>query len=333
MSQDRLLQENDGAGNPVLRALISCSLNRSAVRKKIKIRRGSVLLKSSLRQTVFALALASTGSASLMDSGAALAADLPSVKAPADIPPIPDWVVTVSGQVSGSPAYPGADRYIVYGLPGLSIRRSDQAERFGLPDDGFGIALYDIDWFRAGPVGRWVSDRPRHGNSELVGMPYVEPSVEIGGFAELTPLPGIRGRVEVRQAVSGYDGLAATVSADIWHSFEGIVLSIGPRFYFGNDKYASTYFSVTPQQSAYNLANGGQLTPYNATGGLTSLGATAAARYDFNETWRATGYANFQYLTSGVANSPIVLHDGSRDQYMIGLEISYRFHTPAWFSF
>ena len=190
-------------------------------------------------------------------------------RTPAYLPPIPDWVVTVSGQVSGSPAYPGANNYIVYGLPGLSIRRSDQAERFGLPDDGFGVALYDIDWFRAGPVGRWVSDRPRHGNSELVGMPYIAPSVEIGGFAELTPLPGIRGRVEVRQAVSGYDGLAATVSADIWHSFEGIVLSIGPRFYFGSDKYASTYFSVTPQQSAYNLANGGHLTPYNATGGLT----------------------------------------------------------------
>jgi MipA family protein len=332
MLQERLLQENDGAGNPVLPALICYSLNRSTVRKKVKDSPGVSLLKSSLRQTVFALALASAGSASLLGAGA-FAADLPSIKEAAYLAPIPDWVVTVSGQVSGSPAYPGAKNYIVYGLPGLSIRRSDQAERFGLPDDGFGVALYDIDWFRAGPVGRWVSDRPRHGNSELVGMPYIAPSVEIGGFAELTPLPGIRLRAEVRQAVSGYDGLAATVSADIWHSFEGIVLSVGPRLYFGSDKYASTYFSVTPQQSAYNIANGGQLTPYNATGGLTALGVTAAARYDFNETWRATGYGNFQYLTNDVANSPIVRHDGSRDQYMIGLEISYRFHTPAWFSF
>ena len=333
MFQDRLLQENDDAGNPVLLALICYSPNRSTVRKKVKIRRGVFVLKSPLRQTVFALALASAASASLLGAGTASAADLPSKALPPPEPPVADWIVTISGMASTSPLYPGAKKYGFYGLPGVSIRRADQPERYSTPDDAFSIGLWDNDWLHVGPAGRWINERSASSNHDLYGLPYVQPTVQLGVFAEATPLSWMRLRLELLQGVSGNDALAANVIADAWQRWGAFTLSVGPRLYFGTTKFSEAYFSVTPEQSAVNLANGGKLTPYNAVGGLTSVGVTAAVRYDINETWRVTTFGNFQYLTGSVANSPVTVQAGSRDQYTVGLEIGYSFRTPGLFNF
>ncbi len=282
-------------------------------------------MKFSLRQIAIAVAVASGCSA-------ALASDLPSTNAPPP-PPIPDWIVTLSAQASVGPQYPGANRFGFYGTPGVSIRKSGEPERFSTPDDGFGIALYDTDVFRAGPVGRYVDDRSVYNHHQLTGLPYVAPSVELGGFAEYTPVSWARARLELRQAVTGHDGFVATLSGDVWKRWGDVTLSIGPRLNFGNDKFAEAYFSVTPQQAFINQQSGGNLTAYTAQGGLTSAGLLAAARYDISDTWRVTGFGGWQRLTGSVAGSPIVQYDGSRDQYTVGLEFAYSFRTKGWFNF
>jgi outer membrane scaffolding protein for murein synthesis (MipA/OmpV family) len=290
------------------------------------------VLKSSLRQTVFALALASATSSSLFGAGAASAADLPS-KAPPPEPPVADWIVTISAMASTSPLYPGAKKYGFFGLPGVSIRRADQPERYSTPDDSFSIGLYDNDWLHVGPAGRYINERSVSSNHEIYGLPYVQPTVQLGVFGEVTPLSWMRIRLEVLQGVTGNDALVATLIGDVWRRWGPVTLSVGPRLYFGSDKYSEAYFSVTPAESVVNLANGGKLTPYNAVGGLTAVGGTGAARYDINETWRVTAFGNFQYLTGSDANSPVTIHAGSRDQYTVGLEIGYSFRTPGLFNF
>jgi MipA family protein len=289
-------------------------------------------LKSTLRQTVFALALAGAGSASLLGAGTASAADLPS-KAPPPEPPIADWITTISGMASTSPLYPGAKKYGFFGLPGVSIRRADQPERYSTPDDSFSIGLWDNDWLHVGPAGRYINERSVSSNHELYGLPYVQATVQLGAFAEVTPLSWMRLRLEVLQGVTGNDALVANLIGDVWQRWGALTLSVGPRLYFGSTKYAESYFSVTPAQSVVNLASGGMLTPYRAVGGLTSVGVTGAARYDINETWRVTAFGNFQYLTGSVADSPVTTHAGSRDQYTVGLEIGYSFRTLGLFNF
>jgi outer membrane scaffolding protein for murein synthesis (MipA/OmpV family) len=286
----------------------------------------------------FIIAIAACGEIVACGAGSALAADLPSpatLSSPVALPPpaVPDWIVTVSGMPSVGPQYPGSKSYSAYGAGGVSIRRADQPERFGTPDDGFSLTLYETDWLHVGPVARYLNDRPLYHHPELTGLPYLAPAIELGGFVEVTPLSWLRGRLEVRQAVTGYDGLVATLSGDVWRRWGNLTLSIGPRLNFGNNKFAQAYFSVTPQQSAINLASGGSLTPYNAVGGLTSAGLTVAARYDYSETWRVTGYGGYQALTGSVASSPIVNHTGSTNQFTLGLELAYRFRTAGWFSF
>lgn len=262
----------------------------------------------------------------------AQAADLPSSKAPdAPAPVTEDWFVTVSGQVSFGPSYPGARRYDFSGIPGISLRRVGEKEPFGTPDDGFSFALYNDGLFRAGAVGRLVGDRTVRDNRALQGLPYVPYSVELGGFAEVTPVSWGRLRVELRQAVSGHDGLVGTIGGDVWQSWNRFTLSIGPRLYFGNDKYASSYFSVSPAQAAVSQAAGGRLYAYNAVGGLTGAGGTTALRYDINDDWRVTAFGNYQRLTDSVGNSPLAhwRGNGAPDQWTYGLELAYRFRTSG----
>ncbi|MBB4198113.1 outer membrane scaffolding protein for murein synthesis (MipA/OmpV family) [Rhodoblastus sphagnicola] len=265
---------------------------------------------------------------------AAQAADLPSSKAPAaPAPTQEDWFVTVSGQVSFGPSYPGAKSYDFSGIPGISLRRVGEKEPFGTPDDGFSFAFYNNDLLRFGAVGRLVGDRAVHDNNALKGLAYVPYSLELGGFAEVTPVSWGRLRLELRQAVSGHDGLVATVGGDVWQSWNGFTLSIGPRLNFGNDKYASTYFSVSQAQANANIGAGGKLYAYNAVGGLTSAGATTALRYDVNENWRATAFGTYQRLTGSVSNSPLAysVGNGDRNQWTYGLEVAYRFRTTGQF--
>ncbi|MCW2274608.1 outer membrane scaffolding protein for murein synthesis (MipA/OmpV family) [Rhodoblastus acidophilus] len=263
-------------------------------------------------------------------TGAAQAADLSSVKAePA--PASDDWYVTVSGTVNAGPSYPGSKGYSIFGYPSIRLRRVGEREIFSAPDDGFNFAFYNDGLFRAGVVGRLVGDRSVSDNAALRGLAYVPYSFEIGGFAEVSPVSWGRLRAEVRQAVTGHSGLAATIGGDVWQSWNRFTLSVGPRAYFGNDQYAKTYFSVTPTQAAVNNFLGGNLTPYAAAGGLTGAGGTVALRYQIDDNWRATGYGNYQRLSNSVGASPIAnsAGDGSRNQWAYGLELSYRFRTTS----
>ncbi|SNB55941.1 Outer membrane scaffolding protein for murein synthesis, MipA/OmpV family [Rhodoblastus acidophilus] len=275
------------------------------------------------------LCLLATGAAC-----AAQAADLPSSKAPVTpAPALEDWFVTVSGQVSFGPSYPGARRYDFSGIPGISLRRVGEKAPFSTPDDGFNFSFYSDDLFRFGAVGRLVGDRSSRDNNALRGLRYVPYSLELGGFGEITPTSWSRLRVELRQAVTGHDGLVATVGGDVWQSWRGFTLSAGPRFYFGNDKYAKSYFSVSQNDAVANNALGGKLYRYDATGGLTALGATTALRYEVNNDWRATAFANYQRLTGSVADSPLAYSpgNGDRNQWTYGLGVAYRFRTTGQF--
>jgi outer membrane scaffolding protein for murein synthesis (MipA/OmpV family) len=287
-------------------------------------------LKHSSRRLAIAASFLS-GAAALFCGASARAADLPVLKE-AYAPPTPDYIVTVEGMVGASPRYPGANQLSFFGLPGISIRRSDHPERFSSPDDSVSFALWRNEWLAVGPAGRWINNRSVKNNWQLFGMDSVDASIELGGYAEWTPVSWGRIRGEVRKAVTGYDGLAGSAIADVWQKWGPLTLSIGPRFDFGNNQYASAFFSVDPVQAALNQWAGGRLTPYNATGGLVAAGGTAAARYELSEAWRISGYVEYQVLTGSVANSPLVTHTGSKDQVSFGIELAYRFHTaaPAW---
>jgi MipA family protein len=242
-------------------------------------------------------------------------------------PPAQDengWIVTVRVMGAVAPSFPGSSQMRPYPFPSVSFRRVGEAEVFSTPDEGFGIALIDEGFVRAGPVANFVFKRGQRDG--LFGLRRIGLTHEIGGFIEFLPIDHVRTRAELRQGIDGHEGFVAVLSADVYGSAgNGLSASIGPRFDLGDNRYANAYFSVSPVEAALN----GRLTPYSATGGFTSVGGVATVRYDFTESASATLFGGLQRLTGSVGDSPIPNLLGSRNQFTAGLSIGRSFTVPA----
>ena len=85
-----------------------------------------------------------------------------------------------------------------------------------------------------------------------VALDAIDWSVEPGVFAEFYPTPFLRARVEIRHGVNGHHGFVGTLGADYIQPVGAFVLSIGPRFQYGDESFARKYFSVSPLEAALN---------------------------------------------------------------------------------
>ena len=92
----------------------------------------------------------------------------------------------------------------------------------------------------------------------------------------------------MRYGVIGSNAWVGDVGADaIAYPIDGLTLTLGPRLNFGDDRFANTYFGISPEESARN----GNLPAYDASGGLLGAGVELGARYLFNERWGVEGSA------------------------------------------
>ena len=269
-----------------------------------------------IASTLALLAALATGST------AARAADLFS---PEPIQSSQGWIVTVKGNLRVGPSYPGSDEYGFIGYPSLSFRRPGTVERYSAPDDGLSFSFLDESVFRVGVVGRFVGGRYLQDNPELFGLEKVDWAIEPGVFVEYWPLDFLRARAEIRRGFGGHEGFVADFGLDAVQTFGAFTVSIGPRLALGDSEFTSTYFGVTPVEAALN----GQVTPYDPSGGITSVGATGALTYSWSPEWSTTAFVTYRRLVSEAADSPIVKRFGSENQFGFGVTASYSFaYTP-----
>lgn len=268
------------------------------------------------------LALASLLS---VTASAVFAADLPTLAQPA---PAAGWTVTVGLGPQVQTAFPGSRAVVVWPTGTLSLRRAGEPEPFSSPDDGFGIALLDYGWIKAGPVGRVMPNRGlSNGNGAFYGLPNVNWTLELGIFGELWYTEHFRARGEIRQGVNGHDGIDANIAFDAIQKWNGFTFAIGPRLQLGDTQFMNAYFSVTPNQAFLN----GKVTPYQASGGLTSVGGLGSVKYDFAPTWSATLFGGYNRLVSSAAASPIPNKLGSLNEYTGGVVIAHSFNLDLPF--
>ena len=241
------------------------------------------------------------------------------VSAQVSPPPADGWLVTLKGSLEAGPRWLGADTYRMYPFPGISIRRAGTTAGFSAPDDGIGIALFDNQMFRIGPVARLQFERKARG--ELAGLRHIDWAIEPGIFAEFWPAQWFRTRIEVRRGFNGHRGIVADLAADWVQQAGAFTTAIGPRIGFGNSRFTNTYFGVTPLEA---LANG-SVTPYRASGGVHYAGLAGSIAYRWTPALSTTVYGSYQRLVGDAARSPIVRNLGSRDQFTVGLSVSYTF--------
>ncbi|MCG7392984.1 MipA/OmpV family protein [Microvirga sp. ACRRW] len=233
------------------------------------------------------------------------------------------WIVTVKGNLRAGPSYPGSDDLSFIGYPSLSFRRAGTVERFSAPDDGLSFSFLDDSAFRFGAVGRFQGGRYYEDNEELFGLKKIDWAVEPGVFVEYWITDFLRARAELRHGINGHHGFVADLGLDVVQSFGAFTLSAGPRLSLGDGDFTRTYFGVTPEEAALN----GQVTAYDPSGGITSVGATLGATYTWSPQWSTTAFVTYKHLVGDAADSPIVKEFGSENQVGVGLTLSYSFST------
>jgi outer membrane protein len=259
-------------------------------------------------------------------ASAAGAADL----APQPAPPPEGWIVTLGIGPNVFTSFPGAKSVSIWPTGYITYRRPGEPESFVSPDDGLGIALLDLGWLKAGPVARFISERTLSGgfgtiignNQNFFGLHDIGFTAELGGFVEIWPTEFLRARFEARQGVSGARGFDSNLSLDFIQKYGVFTFSAGPRFQFADTKFVSAFFSVTPGEAFLN----GNVFPYQATGGLTSVGGLGAVKYAFTPAWSATAFGGVNRYVSSAGASPIPNRLGSLNNFTAGVIVAYSFN-------
>ena len=212
--------------------------------------------------------------------------------------------------------------------PRVSFRRPDEKVEFGAPDDSLGYALLDTPQLKIGPVANLRPGRDPGVNPRLAGLDRSPWTLEGGAFADVWPVPDVlRARVEVRHGVREHDGFAVDLSADWVGKADRFTLSAGPRLGVADADLAQLQFGVSPPAAARN----GLFAPYQARGGVQSVGLGAALSYDWSEQWRTTVFDRFDRLVGDAAHSPITRRLGAADQVTAGVGVTYSFRTDLPF--
>lgn len=217
-----------------------------------------------------------------------------------------------------SPSWPGADKFSVG--PYIDVSRTRESEfEFEAPDESFGQPLVHSGNFAFGPAFGFIGKRKA---SDIgADLPKVGLSVEAGGFAQMSPVPEFRVRVEGRKGISGHKGWTGEISADyIARQGDDWLFSIGPRVTLGDAKYTRAYFGVTPAAAATS-----GLTAYDPGGGIQSVGVTAGYHRMLGRNWGFAVYGRYDRLVGDAADSPVTRELGSRSQPSGGIALSYTF--------
>jgi MipA family protein len=292
---------------------------------------GTVFMTFEMRAALAAIVVAIPGPVA--------GADLPqSQPAPAVAPAgeasaAQDWVITIGGAANMMPAWPGANKYVLWGSPSFSARKDNGTPpRFVGARDGAGFAVVNFGEFKFGPALKFVRARKASDDTQLSGLPDVDFAVQAGGFAEFWPVTWLRLRGDVRQGFGGETGVTGDAFLDAVVPFGPFRISGGPRVTAQSTKAVSPYFSITPAASPGTAIAGlPQLPVYNASGGLYSYGAGSKLEYFINQHWTAFAFGEFERLTGSVADSPLVTMRGSPNQVSAGVGATYSFTMhPLW---
>lgn len=221
--------------------------------------------------------------------------------------------VILGGGVMVAPEYEGSDKFSIVPVPLLSFSFN---ESINVDPMGLEFTVFRRDNLSFKLSGQYERGRSEDDSDYLEGMGDIDGGTKIGG--ELNYQIGdfeIYGKLE--KLFGAGDGAQFTTGAVYTYDAFPFLLSLDGSATLADDKYMSTFFGVTPEQS---LRSG--LPVYDAGTGLKRVDAQFLVTYVASEHWVVRGQAGIGYLVGDAADSPIV-----KDKVQPGamLMIAYRF--------
>jgi outer membrane scaffolding protein for murein synthesis (MipA/OmpV family) len=204
---------------------------------------------------------------------------------------------------------------------------------FGADEPVLGVdGTFSVERFRFGPIStggeprdgmtyrgsiRYIDGRSADDFDELEGLADVDPTLELGGSIGYR-LRNLRGYVAVRYGVVGHQAVVADLGADYTIGLgPHVTISAGPRALWGDDRYARTYFGVSPDEAGVSAFEA-----FDAKAGFVSAGLNFEATYAVNDDWAIVGTITYDRLLGDAADSPITVSD---DQLSTTIAVSRRF--------
>ena len=224
------------------------------------------------------------------------------------------YVVELGLGAMYKPKYPGADSFVVSPFPIISVKR------FYVPDRG---QVVDGSTSKNGmyiyPSFDFIGSRKSSDSSSLAGTNTIDWALELGlgvGYR----YNWFRGFAELRQGINGHEGQVAEFGADIITApIDRLEVYFGPRATWASNDYMNTYFGVTPAEAA---TPGAVLPAYRASSSFKTIGLEVRSNYEISERTNLQARGGWDRFVGDAADSPIV-NAGSRDQFSIGLGLSY----------
>lgn len=169
---------------------------------------------------------------------------------------------------------------------------------------------------------RYIAKRSAKDDPELTGLKDVKASAELGlgiGYTQRN----FEAYVDARYGAIGHHSWVGEIGANaVMHPTEQLTLRVGPRVFFGSDKYANTYFGVTAAEAATVGSN--FTTAYTAKGGALSAGIELGATYAIDDKWGIDGAVRWDKYLGDAKSSPIVMQ-GKDNNVSLRIGVTRRF--------
>lgn len=242
--------------------------------------------------------------------------------------PAPDKISgSIAAGIATVPDYEGARQQQLIPLIAGDIHWGQRY--FAIEGTSVRLNVLDSAHFELGPVANLTFGRDANAKPLSVrALGRIKDAYEIGTFAAIKTGSLLRPGDELRLRVQGARDVADVHNGWTYEAALGYRLPVSRRFTIGaetavrfaDDKYAATYFSVTP---AGSTASG--LRSYTAKGGIKDVGASLTAVYVLSPKWSLIGFGGYRRLVGNFEKSPIVRDAGRADQFSGGVGIAFRF--------
>lgn len=237
------------------------------------------------------------------------------------------WSGFVAAGTGILPEFDGAADYQVIPMVAGQVNKGN----YYIATRGLGLVANVIDspHFNAGPVLRFRFGRDDDiDNARLARLDAIDDAFEAGGFISAVSRDNMKRGDNFEVALSltqdvagGHDGMIGELSANYMVPLSrDFRLGLSADLTYQDDDYTDAYFSISPMESART-----GLQSYNAQGGLNSAGLGVQGIYSFNQRWGLFTMLQYDRLLADAADNPIVEQEGSPNQMLGVVALTYRF--------
>lgn len=223
------------------------------------------------------------------------------------------WNVVIGAGPMIAPVYEGSADFQVTPLPLVSASFGEQVT---VDPRGLSLTLVNDGALSFRLRAGYDLGRDEDASDRLTGLGDIAPGAVLGGT-----LAYRIGPVELRSSVGhifgGSDGTIGDIGAEIGGRYGPVLLATGASAIWGDSKYMSANFGITPAQSARS-----GLPAYAISTGFRRVEADASATYLASEHWALRARITLGTLIGDAADSPVV-EDKLQPSAM--LTLGYRF--------